>query len=91
MKRSPKVMLSRTEANALRHLSHGRANGVRRQLLELLLSMGLVRVGDDGRLKLAEDGLRWLSEGREDCLPTAAKSNPFSPTVPKKNPFDPND
>jgi len=57
---------------------------IRREHEDLLLSMGLVRVSESGRLKLTEHGLRRLGEK----LPTAAKSNPFAPTATRKNPFD---
>jgi hypothetical protein len=62
---------------------------IRREHEDLLLSMGLVRVSESGRLKLTEDGLRRLGETGEDCLPTAEKNNPFSPMAARRNPFDP--
>ena len=57
MKRSPKAALSPAEVETLVCLRRGRVKVMRREHEDLLLSMGLVRVSESGRLKLTEDGL----------------------------------
>ena len=89
MKRSPKAVLSPAEVETLVCLRRGRVKVVRREHEDLLLSMGLVRVSESGRLKLTEGGLRRFGETGEDCLPMAEKNNPFSPMAARRNPFDP--
>ena len=87
MKRSRKAMLSPAEVKTLVCLRRGRVKVIRREHEDLLLSMGLVRVSESGRLKLTEDGRRRL--GETGGLPTAEKNNPFSPMAARRNPFDP--
>jgi len=89
MRRRPNALLHRAEVDTLARLRRGRTKVIRREHEDLLISMGLVQISENGRLRLTKDGLRRLNEKGGDCLPTVQKKNPFSPQAAQLNPFDP--
>src|SRR5262245_44985795 len=62
MRRRPNALLHRAEVDTLARLRRGRTKVIRREHEDLLISMGLVQISENGRLRLTKDGLRRLNE-----------------------------
>lgn len=58
--RSPQAKLSPFEITALRLVANGRGSEAESARLQVLLSMGLVQVGEDNKLLLTEEGTQRL-------------------------------